>query len=255
MNYIIEFFWFFIIYAFLGWCLEIIYHVVKVGNFSNRGFLNGPICPIYGFGMLTLIYFLEPIKDNIFILFIGTVILTTFLEFITGFVLEKVFNNKWWDYSDMPFNIKGYICVAFSLLWGLAGVFMISIIHKPISIIVQLLNNVIGNTILIILIIYLAIDFLITVLGIIKIKKNLYILELIASRLREYSDDIGGSLYKGTNIAIKKKEIIIHKLSEKNFTVEELKERYEKIIKEKGFVHRRIEKAFPNIKEKIYKKR
>ena len=123
---------FFFIYAFLGWCTEVIYAAVNSGKFVNRGFLNGPYCPIYGFGVVAVVLCIYPIKDNLPVLFFGSVILTTLLEFITGFVLEKIFNEKWWDYSDEHFNIKGYICLKFSLMWGLACIIVIRVIHPLI---------------------------------------------------------------------------------------------------------------------------
>lgn len=253
MHNISQYLWFLIIYTFLGWCVEVIYHIVKSGTFVNRGFLNGPVCPIYGFGMITLIYCLTPLKYNLFLLFIGTVLLTSILEFLTGFILEKIFHDKWWDYSNMPFNINGYICLAFSIIWGLGGVFMIHIIHPPITKFVSFFDNIIGNIVLFVLLLYLLIDFIITVLGIMKIKRRIYILDDIAMKLRHYSDDIGENIYKGTTLAIQTKENLKYKLKEKNISIEELKTKYEKIVKEKGFVHRRLEKAFPNIKRKLSK--
>jgi uncharacterized membrane protein len=90
--------WIFLVYAFLGWCTEVVFQAAIRGKFINRGFLNGPVCPIYGFGVLAVIGCLTPLKDNLAVLFFGSVVLTTVLEFITGFVLEKFFCDKWWDY-------------------------------------------------------------------------------------------------------------------------------------------------------------
>src|SRR5690606_13878404 len=130
MSYtFVDYAWFFLIYAFLGWCTEVAYKAVTSGKFVNRGFLLGPLCPIYGFGMILLLIIFQPIKDNVLLLFFGAIIITSALEFITGYILEKVFHHKWWDYSDVPFNIKGYICLKFSLAWGLAAVFVIHIVH------------------------------------------------------------------------------------------------------------------------------
>ncbi len=103
----INYLWFFIIYAFLGWWTEVAFQTVTKGKFINIGFLNGPVCPIYGFGMIILLYLLGSLTDKILLLFIGSVLFTSILEYITGFILEKVFNDKCWDYSDKPFNIKG----------------------------------------------------------------------------------------------------------------------------------------------------
>ena len=103
--------WVFLIYAFLGWCSEVVFAALNTGKFVNRGFCNGPICPIYGFGMLFVSLCLMPFRDNLPLLFILSLLLTSFIEFITGFVLEKFFNQKWWDYSKLPFNINGYVCL------------------------------------------------------------------------------------------------------------------------------------------------
>lgn len=263
MGYsVLEYLWLFIIYAFLGWCIEVAFHVVTCGRFINRGFLNGPVCPIYGFGMVILIFSLTPLVDNFILLFLGSFLLTSILEFITGFILEKVFNDKWWDYSDVPYNIKGYVCLSFSIAWGLGAVFILNIIHPPINKFVSILNNEVGNILLAILLAYFLADFIITILGIMKIKRRILILDEIGEKLRFYSDGIGENIYKGMTVAIKTKENLNHKLedskSELEITLDDrkahiakLKVKYEKILNEKGFVHRRLEKAFPNIKKKI----
>ena len=106
---------YFFVYGFLGWCTEVIFAAFKQHRFVNRGFLNGPYCPIYGCGVVIVVAVLTPLKENLFFLFVGSFLLTSILEYITGFVLEKVFHNKWWDYSNLPFNIKGYVCLKFSI--------------------------------------------------------------------------------------------------------------------------------------------
>ena len=96
---------YFFVYGFLGWCTEVAFAAWKEHRFVNRGFLNGPICPIYGFGVTMVVRFLSPYKANLVLLYITSVILVTALEWLTGFILEKLFHNKWWDYSKMPLNI------------------------------------------------------------------------------------------------------------------------------------------------------
>ena len=94
---IYEVLWIFIIYAFIGWCVEVSYAALDRGIFVNRGFLNGPYCPVYGIGVLIVIIVLTPLKNNLLLLYFGSLLLTTILEFLTGLILEKVFHNKWWD--------------------------------------------------------------------------------------------------------------------------------------------------------------
>ena len=96
----------FFIYSFLGWCTEVAFAAVRHGKFVNRGFLNGPVCPIYGFGVLMVVLLLQQLQDNLLILFIGSVIVTSAIEFLTGWILETVFHAKWWDYSQNKFNLK-----------------------------------------------------------------------------------------------------------------------------------------------------
>lgn len=86
--------WIFIMYAFVGWCCEVIFAALCDGKFVNRGFLAGPVCPIYGFGVLIVVCVLNPIKDNIFVLFIGSVLLTSALEFAAGWALERFLHQS-----------------------------------------------------------------------------------------------------------------------------------------------------------------
>ena len=109
---------YFLIYSCLGWCLEVVYAAVTTGKLVNRGFLNGPVCPIYGFGMIIVLYALTPLVDNTLLLYLGGVILPSVLELVGGWALYKLYRTRWWDYSDYPFNIGGYICLEFCLLWG-----------------------------------------------------------------------------------------------------------------------------------------
>ena len=125
--------WYFTIYSFLGWCSEVIFATVTTGKFVNRGFLNGPVCPIYGFGMSLVLLVLLPFSDNIPLLFIGGALLTSAIELVGGWALKKFFHTTWWDYSDQPFNLGGYICLKFSILWGLCVVVVIRIVHTAIA--------------------------------------------------------------------------------------------------------------------------
>ena len=131
-------YWFFL-YGFIGWGVEVVYAAVKTHKLVNRGFLCGPICPIYGFGMVGLIYSVSliPMPDSgsmsaVAIFFIG-MILTTAIELVGGWALFKIYHIRWWDYSNMKFNLGGYICPQFSLLWGLGSVLMIKVVHPLLA--------------------------------------------------------------------------------------------------------------------------
>ena len=128
---------YFFIYGFLGWILEVVFHAIVQQKLVNRGFLNGMICPIYGVGMVILVLLLNPIKASLVKLFFGAAILCSVVELITGFVLKKIFHQRWWDYSSERFNLGGYICLEFSVYWGIAGVIAIDGIHP---LVVKLIN-------------------------------------------------------------------------------------------------------------------
>ena len=121
---------YFIVYAFLGWCLETIYAYFVFGHFVKRGFLYGPICPIYGFGAILLLISLENIeKGHNLKKFIISMVVFTIFEYFASFLLEIIFNQRWWDYSNEFMNLQGRVCLTFSIVWGLIGVIFINYIH------------------------------------------------------------------------------------------------------------------------------
>lgn len=128
IKVVLDLLFIFLIYSFLGWILETTVVAVKDGKIVNRGITNGPLCPIYGVGALTIILTTLDVY-NIFIIFIGSLIYGTFLEFLTGKLLERVNKAKWWDYSKKKFNLDGYICLEYSILWGILGALLVKIIN------------------------------------------------------------------------------------------------------------------------------
>ena len=246
----------FFIYAFLGWCSEVAFAAVNKGKFVNRGFLNGPVCPIYGVGMLIVVLCLWNLRDRPLLLFLGSALLTTALEFVTGFVLERFFHDKWWDYSDMPFNIKGYVCLKFTILWGLAASFIIGAIHRFIYMLIEKTPFVLGVILLAVFSTAFIADFTVTLTALVKLPKKLKAMAEAERALRAVSDKIGENI-SDTTIAAKEKG---EALAEENKPrLEELKAEYEKKKKEfsamleRNFVQRRIFKAFPNLKNGRYK--
>lgn len=247
-----ELLWIFIIYAFFGWCMEVSYAALNSGKFVNRGFLNGAYCPIYGCGMVIVIAILTPLKDNLLILFIGSFLLTSTLEFITGFVMEKIFHNKWWDYSDLPFNIKGYVCLKFSIYWGLACTFVMDIIHPVIYKFVIGIPHILGIVLIIILMTTFAVDVGITFATIMNFNKHLKVMDEIADNIHKLSDEIGERVYENTTIAVKNTEKIKSTNHEKRKELEELYEKYKENMLNRKFGFNRLMKAFPNMKSHDY---
>lgn len=224
---------FFFIYAFLGWCMEVSYAVLNTGRFKNRGFLNGPVCPIYGFGMSLILLLVEPVQDNLFLLFVFSTLLTTALEFITGFILEKIFNAKWWDYSKLPFNINGYVCLKFSLYWGLICTFVIKIIHSLINAVIKLVPGLLLSILLIFFSVLIFSDSIVTICTILKLKKRIKVIEKLTNEIKEASDKLGEKISIKVLDAKEKNEEIKDKLEEKHKEyVEEFKNK-KKIVGKK----------------------
>ncbi len=114
---------YFFIYSFLGWCMEIAYAALKKKHFYNRGVLNGPLCPVYGIGMILILTFFSSLRESLVFLAIGSAVIATILEFFTGALMEKLFKKRWWDYSDYKYNLGGYVCIPFSALGRGSGAY------------------------------------------------------------------------------------------------------------------------------------
>ena len=198
MEKVLEYALYFFIYAILGWCVEVIHAALKRGKFENRGFLNGCWCPIYGAGVVLVLLSLTPININVFVLFIASLILTSVLEFIVGFILEKLFKTKWWDYSKEHFNIKGYVCLKYSILWGLACVIVVDLIHPMIANLVRITPDLAKYIICGVLCTVFVLDAIFTVIQLITYKKNYAALEKISDALKKPSNAIGGKIAAST---------------------------------------------------------
>lgn len=123
-------FLYFLWYSFLGWVMETVYCSVKERRFVFRGFLKGPICPIYGFGVLMMVLFLSRFtQKNVFLFYLVATVTMSAWEYFVGWLLEVTTHMKYWDYSDHRFNLKGRICLNTSLFWGVAAYAAIYWIH------------------------------------------------------------------------------------------------------------------------------
>ncbi len=123
----------FFLYCVLGWCFESTVVSVKQRHFVNRGFLRGPMLPIYGFGAVLLLHVSLPLYDKPVALFFASMIAATVFEYIVGVVMEKLFKVKYWDYSEHRFQFRGYICLQSSLCWGFLGLILSRVIHRPVE--------------------------------------------------------------------------------------------------------------------------
>ena len=141
---------YFFLYSFFGWLLETVQHTVKQRRFVNRGFLNGPICPIYGCGVLVMLLFLGPVRDGVhppalalLLIFVGGSLVASAIEYATSWAMEKLFHARWWDYSRQPLNLNGRICLWISLAWGGLAVILLLSVQPRLEMLVHMLYT--GN--------------------------------------------------------------------------------------------------------------
>lgn len=260
--------WYFILYAFLGWCLEVVYCSVCTGKFVNRGFLNGPFCPIYGFGALVLVLILSPIAQNgLLLLFFASALLCSLLELAGGWVLKKIFHTSWWDYSGQPFNLGGYICLKFCLLWGLAGVVAVRLIHPLMRDFVALFPPMLSVIFLVACYALLLVDLGVTVLALRRLNRELAEIDRLAAGLQQGSNALAKRL-GNTAIAVaerletleldSKKKHITETFSEKSIKVtaalapDALRDALKNAAEKHAPVLTRLIRAFPKMKSLRY---
>ena len=138
-----DYFLLFMIYALAGWILEVIYALFADKKLTNRGFLIGPICPIYGVGCVLIILLLTPYKNHPIGLFVLAIVICSILEYFTSYFMEKLFKARWWDYSNRKFNINGRICLETMIPFGIVACFIIYIVNPFV---VEILNKMRNQT-------------------------------------------------------------------------------------------------------------
>ena len=134
MDSVVKYVLLFFFYSFAGWCLETLYCSLGEKRFINRGFLTGPLCPIYGAAATVLILLIyNPFKDNMLAVFVLGIILCDIVEYMTSLIMEKLFNARWWDYTYELLNLSGRICLKHSLYWGVISIIFIKLIHPGVD--------------------------------------------------------------------------------------------------------------------------
>ena len=236
-----EFILLFVIYSFLGWLYEsTICSFLTEKRFINRGFLIGPYCPIYGVGAtLCTAVFNEHNNTNVFIIFIVCAVGACVIEYITSYVAEKLFNTRWWDYSHLPLNVNGRICLYGAIIFGLAGT-IIALIDPYVQKLFIYIDNKFINRIAVLIFLVMAADFAKTLSSWIKLSSSLKsIHESFSDRLEKTRENA----YKKALLIEKKYKdgIVVHgKILNKHFSVPI------------GGGEMRFFKAFPSLKSKKY---
>lgn len=193
-NTLYQLFWYFLIYSFAGWCAGVIYSAAKKHRFVNTGFLNLPFCPIYGFGGILFTIFLSELKSNLFFLFIGGIILSSALMYITGLLLERFFQRKWWDFSKNRFQFEGYISFPLAVIFGLLGVLCIRVTNPLLLTLLSLIPRWIGRIILLAALILLTLDFLSALTAALQLKIRIRRLNEMTQDMQRISDSFGNAI-------------------------------------------------------------
>lgn len=202
----------FFIYAFAGWVMESTMISIQNKKFVNRGFLVGPVCPIYGYGVVLVSVLLKKYQDDILATFVMSTIICGLLEYFTSFFMEKIFKARWWDYSQRKFNINGRVCLENLVLFGIASCLIIYISNPFIISIINKIPDIVQTVIITILLLIYIID-------------NAVSYKIILN-LKQVSNEI------------------------KDNTIE-ISEKVRNIIYSKSTFHRRLVNAFPKIKDKV----
>ena len=200
----------FISYAIIGWCMEVVLKLIQYKRIINRGFLIGPYCPIYGLGAILMTLLLQRFTAYPYLIFIFGMIICSILEYLTSYVMEKMFKARWWDYSQKKYNINGRICLDTMIPFGLLGVLMIYVINPILLNIFKHMSDNLNNIIISIIVLLLLLDIIISVNVLLSVRKTT-------------------------------------KLLDKDNT-EEISKKVIEIIKSKGLLFKRLLHAFPNYK-------
>lgn len=174
---LIKIFIYFMIYSFIGYVVEVIFMSILNKKVVNRGFLCGPICPIYGAGAIGMILLLKKYTHDYAALFVFGALIASVLEYVVSYVLEKVFHNKWWDYSQNRFNINGRVCLLNAFLFGLCSVGLVKFIHPIVSKLVLNIPNLWLIIIFIILFVLLIADTIFSCIIAYNLRSRLIIVE------------------------------------------------------------------------------
>lgn len=217
----------FLIYSVIGWMMETVVVSFSQKRFVKRGFLNGPLCPIYGTGMAIILLALDPIKGNVVGLFIGGMLLASALEYLTGWAMEKIFHAQWWDYSHKFCNLHGRICLFNSLAWGFLSLGMVLFVQPALLRVIDRLPAHPTQVVLSVLVGILAVDTVFSIIGAGGLVQRLNKLEALGERIRTAL---------GERLDVPKAQF------------EAWKQRYEQLLSQRNPLHRRLLSAFPRFK-------
>ena len=267
----------FIVWSFIGWAIEVCAHALKMGEYSNRGFLSMPICPIYGFGVLIITILLHPFMDIPILMFICSSLICTAFELFVGVTMKMIFHNVWWDYSDEHFNFKGYICLKTSILWGMGCLIVEYCAEPQIEWMVDSIPTTVGTVFIGVMGVLIIIDCSNSVAAVYKLNLRLKEISEISEKMYNSSQKLGKALadtaltavdkgseaaaaiyakrMEGEEKAAELRNDIKENITDmKDETVEKLLARYDALVAFSDKNVERMIKAFPSMHSVKYRK-
>lgn len=267
----------FIVWSFIGWAIEVCAHALKMGEYSNRGFLSMPICPIYGLGVLIITILLHPFMDIPILMFICSSLICTAFELFVGVTMKMIFHNVWWDYSDEHFNFKGYICLKTSILWGMGCLIVEYCAEPQIEWLVDSIPTTAGTVFIGVMGVLIIIDCSNSVAAVYKLNLRLKEISEISEKMYNSSQKLGKALadtaltavdkgseaaaaiyakrMEGEEKAAELRNDIKENITDmKDETVEKLRARYDALVEFSDKNVERMIKAFPSMHSVKYRK-
>ncbi len=206
---------YFFFYSALGWLVESIYCSIAAGKIINRGFLTGPICPIYGTGAVVMTLVLAPLKEYPILVFIVGLVVCDIVEFATSYIMEKLFHARWWDYSNKWLNIQGRICFRHSMYWGIASVLFIYFVHPNIG------EKIFSDMPAKYLYIILAVILVIFAFDLANAVRKAMDIKAMMDKLKKLRDNITAKYEESSESAAKRRERLKQLISEYNDQITE----------------------------------
>lgn len=230
----------FIIYSFLGWIVEVLDIYFEQNKLLNRGFLIGPVCPIYGVGCLLLYFLLKKYMEEPIVVFVLAIVICALLEYFTSYVMEKIFKVRWWDYSNKKYNINGRICLETMLPFGIMGCLILYYVNPFCLKILGMLNSVVLNIIFYSILTTFVVDLAVSLKVITNIK-------FVTSNVVKDNTE---------EITKKVRQTIINKIKSFKSGKDNLNVKIKKILSEQSYFTKRFVNSFPKFKiiDKIKKK-
>ncbi|MDR0991492.1 MAG: putative ABC transporter permease [Ruminococcus sp.] len=243
----------FVFWSCVGWAVEVVTMTIETGEYQNRGFLNMPLCPIYGAGVLLVVSLFRPFAHTWILLFFLTALMCTAFELSVGLIMEKIFHNRWWDYSMYKFNFKGYICLWTSCGWGIGCVLVIKFVQPFLERVIAAVPFNAGCAFIALMFVIIMIDTIASIRAAVNLNMKLRKIDELSKLMLKSAQTVGGKLAGATQRVMGAAETAKDAASEKRVEIkDDIVARYEAIISARDAATDRLLNAFPTMRSLHY---